>query len=95
MTKMMTHFSVPGVVTLYIVCHNFKFKGHPITCCNWHRGGAEVQIYSCLSSALDGVGGQRYAPARSEREGKTSPTPAFEPRTIQSVAKNYFIHTVQ
>jgi len=27
------------------------------------RGGVEVQLYSYLTSALDGVGGQRLAPA--------------------------------
>ena len=62
-----------------------------------------------LTLALDGVGGQRYAPAplppgksryplyrrlggpqgRSERVRKISPSPGFDPRTVQSVASRY------
>jgi hypothetical protein len=31
-------------------------EAEPVTCHDWHRGVSEVQVYSCLSSALDGVG---------------------------------------
>jgi hypothetical protein len=62
-----------------------------------------------LTSALDGVGSQRHAPAslppgktryplyrrlggpqgRSGRVRKISPTPGFDPRTVQPVASLY------
>jgi hypothetical protein len=62
-----------------------------------------------LTSALDGVGGQRHAPAalhpgttrcslyrrlggpqdRSGRVRKISPTPGFDPQTVQHVASRY------
>jgi len=73
---------------------------------------AEGEMYSptlSLTSALDGVGGQRHAPAtltlgktqcplyrrlggphgRSGRVRKISPTPGFDPVTVQSVASRY------
>jgi hypothetical protein len=48
-----------------------------------------------LTSALDGVGGQRHAPtALTPREGlegcgKSRPPPGFGPRTVQPVASRY------
>ena len=63
-----------------------------------------------LTSALDGVGGQRHAPSalppgkmtrfplyrrlggtqgRSGRVRKISPSPEFDPRTVQPVASRY------
>ena len=86
-----------------------KSKVHPITI---HEGPEVEQRFSCtvsLTSALDGVNGQRDAPAvlppgktryplyrrlggsqgRSGRVRKISPSPGFDPRTVQPVESRY------
>jgi len=75
-----------------------KGKVHPRT---GHEGPEGEQRYSStlsLTSGLDGVGGQRRAPAaspqrktryplyRSGQVRKVFPTPGFNPRTVQPVA---------
>jgi len=72
------------------------------------RGGGNSSTLS-LTSALDGVCGQRHVPAalspgktrypvyrrlggpqrRSGRVQKISPSPGFDPRTVQPVAKRH------
>jgi hypothetical protein len=78
-----------------------KGKVHP------RRPIGIVELYSTLSltSALDGMGDQQYAPAvlplgmtryplyrrlgRSRQVRKTSTSPGFDPRTVQHVANRY------
>jgi hypothetical protein len=40
-----------------------KVKVHPVICHDWHRGGSRGITLLILTSALDGVGAQRHAPA--------------------------------
>jgi len=80
-----------------------KGKGHPRT---GHKGQEGEKMYSSTlpsTSALDGVGSQRHAPAALPRErpgthciggwvgtqGPVWPPSEFDPRTIQTVASRY------
>ena len=86
-----------------------KGKVHPRTVYEGPKGEQKYSPTLSLTSALDGVGGQRHAPAtlppgknryplcrslggphgQSGRVWKISPTPGFDPRTVQPVASRY------
>ena len=69
-----------------------KGKVHPITCCEGPEGEYR---YSCLTTALDGVGGQHHTPAVLRRgrdpvpivqeAGWAAPPQQFDLRTAQRV----------
>ena len=71
------------------------------------EGGYSYGSTLPLTSALDGVGGQRHAPValppgkrpdgpegRSVRVRKISPPLEFNPRTVQSIASRYTSYTI-
>ena len=92
-------------------CVIYKGKGkiHPRTGYEGPEGEYRYSSALSLASALDGVGGQRHAPAalpegktrypsyrrlcgpqgRSGRVQKISPSPGFDPPTVQPVAGRY------
>ena len=91
---------------LHFITHTVKGKG-TVHLKTGHEGPEWEYGYSytlSLTSALDGVGGQRHAPGktryplysrlggqqdRSGRVRKISPPPGFEPWTVQPVASRY------